>query len=228
MNAVHKAQRHRGLPGHGVPSIRAPRRWRRPIAALDGFLRRRMGVFDISTDPTAILRLQLAHARTRLVGADGTVVERGEPLGRLHFVNENLPSLPAEGPTMSWALRFGRALQASLRTLASYLHAHQELDDIKLFQGEFGFITAENAERTVVLAERFGFEFTYGRAPGLRFWQAGFWENLGTWLMLKAFNTASLETKSFTRLVRAQVLMTRATLMKRYGPGADAAAQPRP
>ena len=144
---------------------------------------------------------------------DGVTVQPGDTIGRLHFVNENLPVLAAEGATLRWAVAFGQMLRSSLHDLATYLDDHAELDAVALFEGRFGFVTADEAERTVALAARFGFEFSYQPSPGLRFWTAGFWENLGTWVMIRAFNPAGLHTKSFTHLMRATVRMTRTTLI---------------
>ncbi|NLE73241.1 MAG: hypothetical protein GX604_01205 [Actinobacteria bacterium] len=191
----------------------APAGLRRVVAAGDRLLRKRMGILDISARPECILRLQLVPATRPFTSHDGVTVQPGDTIGRLHFVNENLPVLAAEGATLRWAVAFGQMLRSSLHDLATYLDDHAELDAVALFEGRFGFVTADEAERTVALAARFGFEFSYQPSPGLRFWTAGFWENLGTWVMIRAFNPAGLHTKSFTHLMRATVRMTRTTLI---------------
>lgn len=190
---------------------------RHAVRAWDRLLRQGMGVFDYTSEPRAFLRLQLTRARHPVQLADGTHVRRGEPVAEIHFHNERLPPLAPAGADLAWGLEFSRGLLVSLRELQVYLAARPELTSVRLVRGRVGFVEQGHLESTRALAARFGLEFVARPAPGRRFWRASFWENLGTWIMVWTYNPASLEQKHFSRLLNAQVLISRAALDERYG-----------
>ncbi len=47
-----------------------------------------------------------------------------------------------------------------------------------------------------------------------------FWENLFSWWLMYAFNTASMDTRKFWQLERTEIWMDRDEFIRRYGENA--------
>ena len=91
------------------------------LFALDGRLQRRHAVFEYTGNPVCIFRVDIACSPERLALRDGTRLQRGERIARLHFWNEHVPPVPQDGATIAWARQMQHAIAISLQELACYL-----------------------------------------------------------------------------------------------------------
>ena len=91
------------------------------LFALDGRLQRRHAVFEYTGNPVCIFRVDIACSPERLALHDGTRLQRGERIVRLHFWNEHVPPVPQDGATIAWARQMQHAIAISLQELACYL-----------------------------------------------------------------------------------------------------------
>lgn len=196
------------------------------VRALDAWLRRQQGIFVFSEDPDCIFRLSLAAAQAPMTFADGTSVAPGDRLLVIHFWNERLPVVPPGGPDLHWARTMYRKAIASLRLLAGFLQAQEELAGVRACGADAaGFLTGPALDTGAVFP-RLGFEMLRPHAqagPWGRFVE--FWENLYSWMLVWAYNPSTLRGKTPWTLERFGLWISRATLLERYGrpPAADEA-----
>ncbi|MGB9776446.1 MAG: YkoP family protein [Anaerolineae bacterium] len=184
------------------------------VRAFDRLLCRATGVFEFCDDPECLLRLQWARTPRDLSLSDGTRVRAGAPVLMLHLWNEHLPHPLANGPDLRWAARIHRMLVHSFREVARWLVEQPEGEQVEAIGGIT--VLALSADgRPTPLIQRLGFEvFPYRRALG-RFGE--FWENLYTWAIMWTFNPLSLRGRSLFHLRRAEIWMSRAAFLRRYG-----------
>jgi hypothetical protein len=113
--------------------VRLPHRHPRlaaAIFALDARLRRHQAVVEYTEHPFCIFRLQIDRSRRHLVLYDGTPLQPGQRIARLHFWNEHIPPIPQGGPMIGWARQFQQGIAISLRELVHYLSLRPDLRDI--------------------------------------------------------------------------------------------------
>jgi ceramide glucosyltransferase len=82
----------------------------RTVRSLDGLLRRWYHIYEFSNREACLLRLAIRTSDADVMLSDGTCIQRGDPLGELHFWNEHVPSIPKAGPDLAWGLTFQRRL----------------------------------------------------------------------------------------------------------------------
>lgn len=184
------------------------------IRVFDRFLRWAFGVFEFCGGPDCLLRVRhttLAHPVTLA----GETFEAGAAVVELHLWNEHLPPLPADGPTLAWAVRTQRRLRESFRALARQLPDDPRLADAQLIGGVTVLPLAGAHAGGVKLFEQLSFTILPYRNPLGRFGE--FWENLYTWGVMWAFNAPTLAGRGLLRLRRSEIWMTRATLLRHYG-----------
>ncbi len=194
----------------------------RAVFALDARLQRREGVYEYSSDPDCLFRIQRSAATRYLEFRDGTRLPPGTPLLKLHLWNEQMPARPRKGSAVAWAREIGHRIDGSLRKLAAHLEADRELDDICAVCADMRLGTAQENRQIARLAGRYGFEDVpgeeVGQARGLR--RAG--ENCLGFLLVLASNPAAARL-SVLRRDSAVVYLSRTTLERRYRSGvADA------
>jgi hypothetical protein len=193
---------------------------KRLVFALDRWLRRRQGVFEYASTRECLFRIHLAEAEHHLRLRDGTDISPGDPILILHLWNENMPAIGDEGPTVVWGRRFGRAIDASLGELASFLRRRPDLNGISAIRMEMALGTADRNKQSVRILGRYGFE----PAPGPDGAEAGYFHRLGhnalILLLILAANPNAARGSIFRR-ERAVVYLSRAVLERRYsaGPG---------
>ena len=90
---------------------------------------------NIPAIPPCIFRLDISRAPRELRLRDGTLVRPGDRVARLHFWNEQIPTLPEDGATIAWARRMQRAISVSLQELAHYLAGRPDLADVAVICG---------------------------------------------------------------------------------------------
>lgn len=186
----------------------------RLVYELDGRLRQRQGVFEYTSDPDCLFRIQRASAATHVELSDGTQIDPGDPILDLHLWNEQMPEMDRE-ITMAWARQLSRAIQTSLRELASYLAHHPELDDVVALRADMRLGSSERTERLTHLSARYGFE-KVDEPPAQDGLLHQFGENIFLFLLLVATNPASLRTPVFWR-DHTIAYLSRKVVEERYG-----------
>ncbi|MGH8148501.1 MAG: YkoP family protein [Steroidobacteraceae bacterium] len=184
------------------------------IFALDGWLRRRQGIFEYSADPRCLFRVELGRADQTLRLHDGTSVRTGDQVLVLHLWNENIPAMGQEGPTVAWAHQVSRAIHASLRELARYLEQQPRLAPVRAVCGDMQLGSARQTEQLAHIVERYGFEALddwMGRHGAVH--RIG--KSLLIFLLVAATNPIALRS-AILRRYHKRVFLSRATLERRY------------
>ncbi len=188
-------------------------RW--AVRGLDAIVRRAYGVREFTKDENCVLRIALGRSTKEMVLFDGTRIEKGEVIGELHLWNEHLPRIDEEGPSLEWALKAYRLWRDSLKKLSSYLQEESQLGHIRAFRGETAFFTKDLEEKA--LFERMGFDLVRANRNSWLERFGEFWENLYTWWLIWTFNPGSLRGKKLSCMERAQIWISRRTLIEKYG-----------
>lgn len=191
----------------------------RLVVAFDRRQRHRLHIREFSDDPDCILRVSISRSRLDAELADGTIVRRGDRIGLIHLWNERVPRIPATGPDLEWARVASRSAVRSLRLLARYLLETPDLDGIRAFGGEFGFVYTP---ATLRFLHRLGFEVFDPRPPrGLCEWVEDIAMRIWPWLLRRVFNPASLHGRTLADIRRRPIWITRTTILRLYGPDAQ-------
>jgi hypothetical protein len=189
--------------------VRALIRW------FDGWLRRAEGVFEFCDRPECILRLQRARAAHPLSLPDGGAVQRGDPVLMIHLWNERMPPIPADGPDLTWAAWFRRSLIGSYRLAAQWLAAQPGRGQVSAVGGVTVLLYGGETQGALRLIQRLGFQVMPYQSPLGCFGE--FWENLYTWAIMWTFNVVSMRHRRLLRIRRAEIWMSTAEFMHRYG-----------
>jgi len=187
------------------------------LYALDMRLRQRQAVFEYTSHPACIFRLDIASAPRPIVLQDGTCARAGQPIARLHFWNEHVPSFPHNGATIAWARQMQRAIAISLRELARYLAARPDLRDVAVICGDVPSGTRAQAEKLARIMEHYGFEVIPEAGPlplGRRLRRLA--ENLLISLIILAQNAGALRLDTLNR-VRVPIYFSRRLLNEKFG-----------
>lgn len=203
------------LDSQGVGPLYRP--WLADAFALfDARLRRSQAVFEYTSNPACIFRLDIAHARRALILADGTRLGPGERTARLHYWNEQVPPIPESGATIGWARRMQRAIAISLRELAGYLSARPDLGDIAVICADVPSATRTQSEQLARIMAHYGFETLAEpeQVPlGERMHRFG--ENVLISLIILVHNPRALRADTLTR-VRVPIYLSRRNLEKHF------------
>jgi hypothetical protein len=164
-----------------------------------------------------MFRYQSTSAERALRLQDGVCIAPGDAILTLHFWNENVPQIGAEGVTVAWARRFGRAIDISLRELAGFLRQGADFDSVVAIRIEMGLGDAARNEQTARILGRFGFELVPGHEgkPVSRLRRVG--DNAMVLLLILAANPNAGHGSLFRR-ERAVVYVSRRALETRYAP----------
>jgi hypothetical protein len=127
------------------------------IYSLDARLRQRDQVYEYTSNPDCMLRIQRASAACDVTLPDGNVLREGDPIIELHFWNEQFPKMPDGRPTVAWAKQARRAFQISLQELAIHLSENRELDDVRALVGAWRTGTFGQGKKLLDLTAAEGF-----------------------------------------------------------------------
>jgi len=153
------------LDRKAAPERRKPN-MKRLIRGFDCFLRWALGVFEFCRAPDCLLRVR-RMSLTHPVTLAGETFGAGTPAIELHLWNEHLPPLPAEGPTLAWAVQTQRRLKQSFRALAAQMPRDPRLADARLIGGVTVLPLAGAHAGGVKLFEQLGFTICpYHTPPG--------------------------------------------------------------
>lgn len=184
---------------------------------IDDGLRRRNNVFEYTSDPQCVFRIQITEARQDVDLAGGDAVRTGDRLISLHLWNEHVPAIPPDGPSFAWGRRMGRAMDASLRQLAAFMSLRPDFDSVVAIRGNMAESTVQTAPQLLRIMQHFGFE-SLALEPTVSWRQKlhRFGENILVLLLLLAVNPGAARTTVLSR-VRFDVLLSRRSFNKRYG-----------
>jgi hypothetical protein len=194
---------------------RAPygRRWLvEALSAFDDRQRRRQAVFEYTRDPACIFRIDVTRASRAVTLRDGTFLRPGDRVVRLHFWNEQIPTLPEDGATIAWARRMQKAIGGSLEELARYLAAQPDLADIAAICGHVPSGTKSQSRQIARIMAYYGFETILETEP-LPFAERlhRFGENILISLIVLAHNAGALRSDTLAR-VRVPIFLSRRAL----------------
>jgi hypothetical protein len=187
------------------------------VFALDSRLRRRHKVVEYSTDPLCIFRLDIARASRACILSDGTCLRTGQRIARLHFWNEQIPSVPQNGATIGWARVMKQRIELSMQELASYFASRPDLYDITAISAEVPCGTRAQCAQLVRIMAHYGFEMIAAHEPQSiieRVHRLG--ENVLISLIVFARNAKALRLDSLSR-VRLPIYLSRRTMEERFG-----------
>lgn len=187
------------------------------IFALDRWLRARQGIYEYTHHAQCLFRIQRAVAERSLSSCNGTRVRRGDSILVLHLWNEHIPVMGHRGPTLAWARQTVRALDTSLRELATYLRLQRGNDSIRALCGDMCLGTAAQCEQLERIVARYGFEAVAGSTVASSGSLHRLGENILILMLALATNRATLHT-AILRRYRKPVILPRAALEQRYGP----------
>ena len=201
------------------PKSSAPYRHRwlaEALSAFDARQRRRQAVFEYSRNPACIFRLDISPARRSLALRDGTRVDVGERLARLHFWNEQIPKMPQDGATIGWARRMQRAIGVSLFELVRYLAERPDLADVAIICGDVPSATKSQSGQLARIMAYYGFE-TIADPEQLPFGERlhRFGENILISLIVLAHNAGALRADTLSR-VRVPIYLSRRILERDF------------
>src|ERR1700728_676222 len=187
------------------------------LFALDVHLRRRQAVFEYTEHPSCIFRLGIAHSSRSIALTDGTYVEAGRRIARLHFWNEHIPPFPENGATIAWARQMRRAIAISLHQLALYFASRPDLDDIAVICGDVPSGTKPQIGKLARIMAHYGFE-VIPEPEHLSIAQRlqRFGENFLISMIVFALNAGALRPHTLNRL-RLSICFSRRLLNEKFG-----------
>lgn len=191
-----------------------PQQW---VFGLDRWLRRWHGVYEFTAHRDCLFRAERCLAEESLLLSDGVRVRRGDPLLRIHLWNEHMPAMGQRGPTIAWARRASRAVEASLRELARHVAHSSELGAVAAVCADMRLATGKQTTKLARIVGRYGFEAAedsrIGRPGPLRL--VG--ENILMVLLVLATNPISFRV-AVLRRGHVRVIISRAKLLRLYRP----------
>jgi hypothetical protein len=189
------------------------------LFAFDAWQRRRQVVFEYTDDSSCIFRLDIGAARRAVVLRDGTCVRAGDRIARLHYWNEQIPSMPEQGPTIGWARRMQRAIAVSLEELVRYFATRPDLDDVMVVCADVPSATKAQSGQLARIMAHYGFE-TIVEAEALPLGERlhRFGENILISMIVLAHNPGALRADTLAR-VRVPIYLSRLKLEKDFSDG---------
>ncbi len=201
------------------PSPRAPAPVslpRRIVRRIDYLLRQVYGVVDIDPQNPCLLRIETMRAPCAIQIEGKRLVERGETVIALHYRNDDLPPVPADGPDFAWVCRFRDQLSYAMHRLALRLESDPELASVKAVCGRMSMASGGRSAK----ARRFGAYF--GLKPADQQERDSFGarvhdrlEDVWLWALAWAYNPGCLRGRDLSR-GRDEVWMARADFIARH------------
>lgn len=189
---------------------------RRLVRLLDWRLRISQGIFEYTSDPQCMFRINLSCAEESTKLRDGANISAGEELIELHIWNDHMPPIGPNGPDLAWANLVGGRIERSLHDLAAYISAHPNLSEIPALRANTTFMV-RNERQLRRLVMHYGFEVQGIVQPNGAFARIRrFGENILVWLLVWTFNPGERKKTKLSR-PRYAIWMSRSTLMSRYG-----------
>ena len=187
------------------------------VFAFDRLLRRRQGVFEYTTHPSCVFRLQISRCTRDRVLRDGTTLLAGQRFAQLHYWTEQMPPIPPGGPSIASGRALHRGIQISLVELARYLRSQPDLGDIQVVFGDVPSGGVEKFDQIGRIMTRYGFEVipepdALTVAQKLQRWG----ENVFISLIVAARSIGALHLNTLRR-VRVPIYLSRRALEQNFG-----------
>ena len=189
-----------------------------PVRAIlrrfDDWLSKQYCVQVFTEDPKCVLRIQICPIRHPVNLPDGKVTSDTQAL-MIHWWNERATLIPAEGPTLAWALDTSRRMHYSLRLIARYLQENSTCAEVQAVGGITAHVVLGKADGGKIMLEHLGFMVIPYHRPLGAFGE--FWENFFTWWLMWTYNPASTRRRSMFNLQRTEFWMSRKVFIEKYG-----------
>lgn len=184
------------------------------VRLIDTLLSHSLRIYEFTDDPGCIMRMQLTKA-TYTISIKNLTIVKGEPIIGLHAWNEHMPTLPANGATVEWALQLRRQVMHTFRLVAQEMIRDPRYSQVRAVYGVSALFSFSAHIGGTRVMQHLGFTvLPYHRSFG-RFGE--FWENLFSWWLMWAYNNPSLNSRDFWRLQRTEIWMTKDEFLQRYG-----------
>lgn len=195
------------------------------VFGLDRWLRQRQGVYEYTTNPSCLFRIQKTESEESLSLSDGTHIAAGDAILNLHLWNEQIPAMDRHGASVAWARQISHGIQMSLIELVRHMAEHKELDDVVAARADMRLGTTEQTAQLSRISSRYGFEaVATGTINSGALHRFG--ENIYLFLLVLATNPIALRTPVMQR-DHALVYLSRTILEKHYGHAARLPARAR-
>ncbi len=183
------------------------------IYRLDRILRWKMGIYEYWEDPECLFRVSVTHT-SRPIRVSGGEVPAGAKVLEMHFWNENFPHVPPDGPDMAFAVNLHRMGTSSLRALADHIKKDSRLAEVQAVGGVTSLFGAGEGSAEERAFSKNGFTIT-SHHNSLGFF-GRFWESVYAWMIMWAFNPATLQHKSLLQLPWSEFWMFADDFVGRY------------
>jgi hypothetical protein len=187
------------------------------VFTFDRLLRWRQGVFEYTTHPACVFRLQISRCKHDRVLRDGTRLLAGQRFAQLHYWTEQMPPIPRSGPTIASGRELHRGIQISLMELARFLRSRPDLGDIEVVFGNVPSGVQEKFDQIGRIMARYGFEvIPESNTPTLAQRLQRWGENFLISLIVAARSAGALHLNTLRR-VRVPIYLSRRALEKNFG-----------
>ena len=191
-----------------------PEQW---VLGLDRWLRRWLGIYEFTAHRDCLFRVEYCLAEESLLLSDGVRIRRGDPLLKVHLWNEHVPVMGQRGPTIAWARRVSRAMEASLRELARHVAQSDDLDTVVALCADMRLAPAKQCSQLTRIVARYGFETAKDPRAGRPGFLRLIGENILMVMLVLATNPIAFRA-AVLRRDHARVLISRAKLLRLYRP----------
>ena len=191
-----------------------PEQW---VFSLDRWLRRWLGIYEFTAHRDCLFRVEHCLAEESLLLSDGVRVRRGDPVLKIHLWNEHVPIMGQQGPTIAWARRVSRAIEASLRELARHVAQSDHLNSVVAVCADMRLAPAKQCSQLTRIVSRFGFETPTDPRAGRPGFLRLIGENILMVMLVLATNPIAFRA-AVLRRDHARVVISRAKLLRLYRP----------
>lgn len=186
---------------------------RAAVRALDRRLRKKLNIVEFSDDPDCLFRIRLCEAYRDLPLPDGTVA-RGEPVAEIHWWNEHLPPVDADGLDLKWAVSMRRKLVTTHREMAQQVLHNPDWSAVRAVGTTTALFPAGEGTAWERKMNRLGYIVIPHENPSGRF--AEFFESVWAWLIWRTYQSGTLRVLSPFEISRSDFWMSAANMVRMY------------
>jgi hypothetical protein len=184
------------------------------IRLIESMIRKSERSYEFCDDPDCVLRIQLMPSPRQVTLGEKLIMEDDLVLA-IHVWNERMPPIPSGGADLKWALHLRRLVLHSYKLLARVMQDDTTYKPVRAIYGSSALFSSTNHTGGKRMMQGFGFTILPYHSPLGKFGE--FWENLFSWWLMYAYNTASMESRKFWQLERTEIWMDRDEFIHRYG-----------
>jgi hypothetical protein len=184
------------------------------IRYIESLIRKSEQSYEFCNDPDCVLRIQLMPS-PRQVTLGEILIKKDDPVLVIHVWNERMPAIPSGGADLKWALHLRRQLLNSFKLLAREMQGDASYAPVRALYGASALFSSTNHTGGMRMMQSFGFTILPYHSSLGKFGE--FWENLFSWWLMYAYNSASMESRKFWQLERTEIWMECNDFIRRYG-----------